>query len=174
MFKNSRLVLVSLIILTCSSCGTLGYPAFKDVTFGIETTQCGTGNASTAITSNGNAISVLFDELKAQAGEAKLSEDQVRCDLTLRLVSAVDSPTEIQLDVRGEIIKTENSSVDSTILINKLAYPLTFDSNGYSRHLATLPKGARELSVSFVASAKANDSGSALIAVDSLEVTFIQ
>ena len=123
----------------------------------------------------GCAISVLFDKMQAQAGTTKRSSHHIRCDLTLRFVSPVEAATEILLDVGGAIIKTNRSTVSSTILIHKRARPLTFspsDTKGHSHFVITLPKGARKLSVIIIATARAQHPESAIVAIDSLDVTF--
>lgn len=150
-------------------------PAFKGITFGNQSTHNGPANTKITVAPDGGAISVLFDRMQAQAGTKNRSSSQKYCDLTLRLVSPVEAATEILLDVRGAIIKTNRSSISSTILIHKRARPLTFsdpDAKGRSRFVITLPKGARKFSVSIIATAKAKHPESAIVAIDSLDVAF--
>ncbi len=150
-------------------------PAFKDVMFGNKSTHSSPANTRAADAPDGSAIIVLFDQMQAQAGTTKRSSDHIRCDLTLRLVSPVEAATEILLDVGGAIIKTNRSTVSSTILIPKRARPLTFspsDTKGHSHFVITLPKGARKLSVIIIATARAQHPESAIVAIDSLDVTF--
>ncbi|CAH1904557.1 conserved hypothetical protein [Candidatus Nitrotoga sp. HW29] len=150
-------------------------PAFKDVTFGNESTHSNPANTKATVAPDGSAISILFDRMQAQAGTTKQSSSHIRCDLTLILVSPIQDTTEILLDVRGSIIKTDRSTVSSTILIHKRARPLTFsdpDANGRSCYAVTLPKGAYKFNVSIAATAKAKYPESAVVAIDTLDVTF--
>jgi len=150
-------------------------PAFKNVTFVNKSTHSGSANTKTTVAPDGSAISVLFDKMQAQAGMTKRSSHRIRCDLTLRLVSPVEAATEILLDVRGAIIKTNRSTVSATILIHKRARPLTFsdpDTKRCSRFVISLPKGARKFSVSIFATARAKHLESAIVAIDSLDIAF--
>lgn len=150
-------------------------PAFKDITFGNKSTHSDPANTSATIAPGGGAISVLFEKMQAQAGTTKRNSHRIRCDLTLRLVSPVEVATEILLDVRGAIIKTSHSTVSSTILIHKRARPLIFsdpDTKSYSHFVITLPKGARKFSVSIIATTRAKQPESAIVAIDSLDVAF--
>ena len=150
-------------------------PAFKDITFGNKSTHYGSAKTRATVAPDGSAISVLFDKMQAQAGMTKRSSHRIRCDLTLRLVSPVETATEILLDLRGAIIKTNRSTVSTTILIHKRARPLTFsdnDTKGCSRFVINLPKGARKFSVSIIATARAKHPESAIVAIDSLDVAF--
>ena len=150
-------------------------PAFKDITFGNPSAQCSPRDTRATVTPDGGAISVLFDKMQAQAGAVKRSSSQVYCDLTLRLVSPVDTTTEVQLNIGGAINKTDRATVSSTIFIRNLAHRLTFngpDAAGTARYVTTLPKGARKLSVSIAATARAKYPESAIISIDSLDVTF--
>lgn len=150
-------------------------PAFKGITFGNQSTHSGPANAKVTVALDGAAVSVLFDKTQAQAGTPKRSSNYMRCDLTLRLASPVEAATEILLEVRGAILKTDRSTVSSVILIHKRARPLTFsdpDMKGCSRYVITLPKGARKLSVSIAVTARAKYPESAVMAIDSLEAAF--
>ena len=177
MFKNRILLLTSASIFIFGSSLAVAAPAFKDITFGSKSTHCGPADARATTAPDGGVISVLFDKLQAEAGTAKRNHGRVRCDLTLRLASPVDAATKVQLDVRGAINKTARATASSTISIRELAHPLTFsdpDAAGTSRYVTTLPKGARKLSVSFVATARAKNPESALVSIDSLDVVFIK
>jgi hypothetical protein len=150
-------------------------PAFKGITFGNQSTHSGPANTRVTVAPDGAAVSVLFDKMQAQAGTAKRSSNHIRCDLTLRLVSPVKAATEILLDVWGAIIKTDHSTVNSTILIHKRARPLNFsdpDMKGCSRYVISLPKGTCKIGVSIAATARAKHPESAIVAIDSLDVTF--
>ena len=147
-------------------------PTFKDITFGSPSAQCSPRDTRATVSPDGGAISVLFDKMQAQAGAMKRSSNQVYCDLTLRLVSPVDVTTEVQLDVGGAINKTDRATVSSTIFICNLAHRLTFNAAGTARYVTTLPKGTRKLSVSIAATARAKYPESAIISIDSLDVTF--
>ncbi|RFC31894.1 MAG: hypothetical protein DID91_2727703848 [Candidatus Nitrotoga sp. MKT] len=150
-------------------------PAFKGITFGNQSTHSGSANTRVTVVPDGTAVSVLFDKMQAQAGTVKRSGSHIRCDLTLRLVSPVEAVTEILLDVWGAIIKTDRSTVSSTILIHKRARPLTFsgpDTKGCSRYVISLPKGTCKIGVSIAATARAKHPESAIVAIDSLDVVF--
>jgi len=175
MFARKALGLFVGMLLTCNASIAWAAPAFKGVFFGKHSTRCDSGNARGTTSPDGSAISVIFDQLQAEAGAAKHSHDRMRCDLTLKLTSPVIAPTKVLLDVRGAINKTGKATVLFKVLVNGIEHSLSPDSTGpvASSFITTLPEDAKKLPVSFVVSAKGKyPYSSALVSIDSVEATF--
>lgn len=174
MLNQLLLVLFVISIASWQQSGAAASPTFKGVTFGKASTHCQPNNTSNTTSPDGGAFSILFDRLQTQT-TTTYRGGKIRCDMSLKFLSPLETPTEILIDVRGADIKTEHAKTSATIWIDKLAYPIIFsnaESEDFSHLTLTLAKGVRRLNLSIVATTKAKYPESALIAIDSVDMAF--
>lgn len=150
----------------------MSIPAFKCVVFKSGSTHCDSRKARASVTDDGNAISVLFDKMKVEGGAKKRGHDRARCELIFKLVSPLEATAEVQFDVRGAVVKIGKGSASAAIEIRGHRQSLVLDSDNPEANMfiTILPKGAKRLNVSLVASAKGkHPESSAMVAIDSIE-----
>lgn len=163
------------VLLVCCNSAFAG-PMFKSVTFGKQSTHCDASSTRATAAPDGSAFSILFDQMQVQAGTKQRGHDRVRCDVTLNLAAPLETPSAIQMDVRGAIHLTGKGAASATVAMHGRKQALNFDAMddaGFQRVIVNLPKGAKKLELSFEASAKGQfPESTALIAIDSLDIGF--
>ena len=150
----------------------MSIPAFKCVVFGQNSGRCDSGNARASITDDGNAIAVLFDKMKVEAGTKARGHDRMCCNLTFKLASPLEAAAEVRLELGGAIVMVGKGTASAFIVIRGHRQALGLDRAvpETSTFVTTLPKGAKKLDVSIVASAKGKyPQSSAMVEVDSVD-----